>query len=272
MIEEYFDLNYINKDLLGAQKTLEFGYHGIERVESGHFGSLFHLKIIAKGHMKEFLNSKEGKELGQIAKNDNQPVEEWPKVKYLDDQYKFQKYKMEWLVDYLEKNLKYKNNEPLPDRTYMLVVIKQHITLSITKLIKENGEFYTLEEINFLKAVSRICESDPEDFSLLSKYLFLPIFEVTYKKLEIINRGLIVLRPRGDNPSIGERLKQLAGLDEIKKLSEFAEVKENLERYNRKRNDLTHNKLENKQNFLKSATEIEEMVNFISSMIRAFNK
>jgi hypothetical protein len=163
-------------------------------------------------------------------------------------------------MEYVERKYNLRNNIKI-DNSYKLEVIKNHISNPIKELINDTKTFYTDSEIDYLNSIIRIIEKSYEDFSLLSKYLFLPIFEITCKKLE--NAGLI--KDIGD--TINSKISSLAKIKDIRNLDKFIETEKTLLSYKNRRNDLTHNKLENKHDFLNSANEIEVIIKFINEAI-----
>lgn len=101
-LEDYFDLNIPSVELFAKGPTIS-GVHGIELINGEYFASHYHLKVsIAKGEMKQFMESVSPKELYNNAMKENIDFNKWPEVQYEDDDFTIRKYKFTWLINHLK--------------------------------------------------------------------------------------------------------------------------------------------------------------------------
>lgn len=95
--DKLFDLT-VSPSQLYSKGAVEKGVHGIEKYGNEYYASHFHLKTkIAKGDMKTMLERISAMDLYNRAKVENDDFNEWPEVKYENDNYTIKKYRFSWL-------------------------------------------------------------------------------------------------------------------------------------------------------------------------------
>ena len=99
-LDEFFNLNISNDQLIGFNNLVEKGFHGMELINSEYYASHFHLKTkIAKGELRSKISEISSLNLYIEAKK-NLDFSLWPVVKYEKDEKPLQKYKLSWLLEF----------------------------------------------------------------------------------------------------------------------------------------------------------------------------